>query len=110
MAELGVLQRVELGGVWPHEAHHFAAWLAQPGTLATLSGVLGLELELTGQELAVGPVGPIGPYAADIVCKDTMSNALVLIENQLENTDHRHLGHLLTYAAGLMSIPDQRDR
>lgn len=98
MAELGVLQRVALRGVWPHEAHHFAAWLAQPGTLATLSGVLGLELELTGQELAVGP---IGPYAADIVCKDAMSNTLVLIENQLENTDHRHLGHLLTYAAGL---------
>ena len=98
MAELGVLQRVALGDVWPHEAHHFAAWLAQPGTLATLSDVLGLELELTGQEAAVGPVGP---YAADIVCKDTMSSALVLIENQLENTDHRHLGQVLTYAAGL---------
>ena len=95
MAELGVLQRVELRGVWPHEAHHFTPWLAQPGTLASLSDVLGLELELTGQEVAVGP------YAADIVCKNTMSNTLVLIENQLENTDHRHLGQVLTYAAGL---------
>ncbi|CAM3740624.1 hypothetical protein [Polaromonas hydrogenivorans] len=55
MAELGVLQRVELRDVWQHEAHHFAPWLAQPVTLATLSGVLGLELELTGQEVAVGP-------------------------------------------------------
>ncbi len=51
MAELGVLQRVALRGVWPHEAHHFAPWLAQPGTLAKLSDVLGLELDLTGQEV-----------------------------------------------------------
>ena len=64
-------------------------------------GVLGLELELTGQEVAVGPLGPIAPYAADIVCKDTMSSALILISNQLENTDHRHLGQVLTNAAGL---------
>lgn len=95
MAELGVLERVELRDVWQHEAHHFTPWLAQAGNLATLSDVLGIDLELTGQEVAVGP------YAADIVCKDTMSNTHVLIENQLEKTDHIHLGQILTYAAGL---------
>jgi len=95
MSDLGVLRRVELRSVWPHEAHDFAPWLAEPASLAALSSVLGLELELSGQEVAVGP------YAADIVCKDTLSNTLVLIENQLDKTDHSHLGQVLTYAAGL---------
>ena len=95
MAALGVLKRVELRDVWQHEAHHFTPWLAEADNLAALGEVLGIELELTGQEVAVGP------YAADIVCKDTVSNTNVLIENQLEKTDHSHLGQILTYAAGL---------
>lgn len=95
MAELGVLKRVELRSVWEHEAYHFTPWLAEADNLAALSEALGLELELVGQEVSVGP------YAADIVCKDAMSNTNVLIENQLEKTDHCHLGQILTYAAGL---------
>lgn len=95
MTALGRLQRVELRDVWQHEAYNFTPWLAQPGNLAILSEELGLELELVGQEVAVGP------YAADIVCKDTFSGTHVLIENQLERTDHSHLGQILTYAAAL---------
>ena len=95
MAELGVLERVELRNVWQHEGYHFTPWLAEEGNLAALSKALGLDLELVGQEVSVGP------YAADILCKDAMSNTNVLIENQLEKTDHCHLGQILTYAAGL---------
>jgi len=95
MSALGVLRRIELRDVWQHEAHDFAPWLAEPANLAALGSVLGLELELSGQEVAVGP------YAADIVCKDTLSGTWVLIENQLDKTDHSHLGQVLTYAAGL---------
>ncbi|MEJ7591282.1 MAG: DUF4268 domain-containing protein [Planctomycetaceae bacterium] len=46
----------------------------------------------------------LGPYRADIVCKDTTDGSLVLIENQLEKTDHTHLGQLMTYAAGLDAV------
>lgn len=95
MALLGKLERVELRDVWKHEALHFTPWLASPDNLAALSLELGLDLELVGQEVSVGP------YAADIVCKDTLTGIKVLIENQLEKTDHSHLGQILTYAAGL---------
>lgn len=95
MPDLGKLQRVELRDVWQHEAQNFTPWLAEPDNLSALSMELGLELELVGQEVSVGP------YSADIVCKDTLSGIHVLIENQLEKTDHSHLGQILTYAAGL---------
>ncbi|WOB08252.1 DUF4268 domain-containing protein [Piscinibacter gummiphilus] len=93
--ELGTLQRVELREVWQHEEYHFTPWLAETGNLAALSDAVGLDLELMGLEVAVGP------YAADLVCMDAMSNTPVLIENQLAKTDHNHLGQILTYAAGL---------
>ena len=95
---LGRLERVDLRSVWSNEAYDFTPWLATDGNLASLGGVLGLELELEGMEKGVGP------YAADIVCKDTVSDRYVLIENQLERTDHNHLGQLLTYAAGLNAL------
>ena len=54
--------------------------------------------ELEAQEKAVGP------FSADILCKNTADGTWVLIENQLERTDHTHLGQLLTYAAGLQAV------
>lgn len=95
MTELGRLERVELRDVWQHEAYNFTPWLADAGNLAISSKELGLDLELVGQEVAVGP------YAADIVCKDSFDGTHVLIENQLEKTDHSHLGQILTYASAL---------
>lgn len=93
--ELGTLQRVELRDVWQHEQHHFTPWLAERANLEVLGTTLGLELQLVGLEVAVGP------YAADIVCTDVLTQTPVLIENQLAKTDHSHLGQILTYAAGL---------
>ena len=90
---LGHLERVDLRSVWSNEAYDFTPWLSRADNLVKLGQVLGLDLELEGTEQGVGP------YSADIVCKDTVSDRYVLIENQLERTDHVHLGQLLTYAA-----------
>ena len=95
---LGRLTRVDLRDIWTTEANDFTPWLAQPDNLAVLRNTLGIELDLEAQEQAVGP------FRADILCKDSGSGAWVLIENQLERTDHSHLGQLLTYASGLEAV------
>lgn len=95
MTTLGRLERVDLRKGWEHEAQEFTPSLSQDENLAELGRAIGLELELVGQEQNVGP------YRADILCKDTLTQSFVLIENQLEKTNHAHLGQILTYAAGL---------
>lgn len=95
---LGRLERVSLRKVWASESGHFTPWLAQEENLKLLGDAVGIELELETQEKDVGP------FRADILCKNTMDDSWVLIENQLERTDHGHLGQLLTYAAGLEAV------
>lgn len=97
-ASLGRLEQVDLSEAWINEAGHFTPWLAKPENLALLGDAIGIELECETQEKAVGP------YRADILCRDTSSGSWVVIENQLEKTDHGHLGQLLTYAAGLKAV------
>ncbi|MGD9920373.1 MAG: DUF4268 domain-containing protein [Pseudorhodoplanes sp.] len=92
---IGRLERSDLRSVWSAEAVDFTPWLALPENLTMLGETLGLELDLEAQERAVGP------FRADILCRDVIDGHWVLIENQLERTDHVHLGQLLTYAAGL---------
>ncbi|MDQ3005788.1 MAG: DUF4268 domain-containing protein [Chloroflexota bacterium] len=92
---LGKLEQVSLREYWQDEARHFTRWLASEENLGLLSDTLGMELELEGVEVAVGP------YKADIVAKDLSSDTRVVIENQLEKTNHDHLGKILTYASGL---------
>jgi len=96
--ELGTLKRVELRDIWASEAQDFTPWLAQENNLVELSSVLGMELEIEAQEMNVGQ------FRADILCKNVDDSSWVLIENQLERTDHTHLGQLLTYAAGLHAV------
>lgn len=97
MTQLGKLERItEIRGTWPDEAKDFTPWLAE--NLSLLSehlgfGPEGLELEAVERF--------VGPYRADILCRDTTAGNWVLIENQLEKSDHSHLGQLLAYAAGL---------
>lgn len=95
---LGRLQKVDLRDAWSSESSDFTPWLAQDENLKLLGETLGIELELDAQEKEVGP------FRADILCKDTSTDNWVLIENQLERTDHTHLGQLLTYAAGLNAV------
>ena len=95
---LGKLEKVDPREVWSHEALSFTPWLALPENLAQLGETLGLDLELEATEQSVGP------FRADILCKQVGSDHWVLIENQLEKTDHSHLGQILTYAAGLDAV------
>ncbi len=95
---LGRLEKVDLREAWLSEASDFTPWLAREENLALLGETIGLELELEAQEKEVGP------FRADILCKDTLTDNWVLIENQLEKTDHCHLGQLMTYAAGLHAV------
>ena len=89
------LTPVDLNKVWETEPQHFTPWLAREENLTLLGNALGMELQLEGQEINVGD------FRADILCKNTEDDSWVLIENQLEATDHKHVGQLLTYAAGL---------
>ncbi|GGD58355.1 DUF4268 domain-containing protein [Croceicoccus mobilis] len=97
IVKLGKVERVNLRAAWPNEASHFTPWLASEEGLELLQDTLDMDLEVEATEKFVGP------FKADILAKrtDTTDDHWVLIENQLEKTDHRHLGQLLTYAAGL---------
>ncbi|NYT08920.1 MAG: DUF4268 domain-containing protein [Methanosarcinales archaeon] len=96
MIELGRMEKIsELRDVWKSEDGDFTPWLARDDNLALLADAIGINLELEAQEQSVGP------FRADILCKDTETNNWVLIENQIEKTDHTHLGQILTYGAGL---------
>lgn len=91
---LGKLERIPLRKAWAHEAGEFTPWLAQPDNLNLLAKALGLdELEPVGTE------HPVGDFKVDILCTD--NGGKVIIENQLEKTNHTHLGQILTYAAGV---------
>ncbi|PUE31411.1 DUF4268 domain-containing protein [Limnohabitans sp. Jir72] len=90
---LSKLERVPLREAWKHEANDFTPWLAEEDNLNTLADALGLaDLELVATEHWVGE------FKLDILC--TSGDDQVIIENQLEKTNHTHLGQILTYAAG----------
>ncbi|MBQ4824323.1 DUF4268 domain-containing protein [Leisingera sp. HS039] len=98
MTDLGRLEKIDLRDIWRTEDQDFTPWLAREGNIGLLADALGLELEVEAQEKEVGP------FRADILCKDLRNDSWVLIENQLERTDHKHLGQLITYAAGLKAV------
>lgn len=95
---LGKLKKRNVREIWSHEASDFTPWLAKEENIAELGKALGLELEVEGTEVAVGP------YSADILVKDAGSNDYYVIENQLEKTDHDHLGKAITYASVLDAV------
>lgn len=90
---LGQLAEVNLREAWDHEAHSFTPWLADH--LDILSKEIGIPLEFEGREVYVDT------FSADILARNTNDDTLVLIENQLEGTDHTHLGQIITYLSGL---------
>lgn len=89
---LGTIRTVPINEVWRGEATDFTPWLAQ--NLNYLSDKLGIELSVESTEVRVGD------FIADIVARDLSTNRLVIIENQYGSSDHRHLGQIITYAAG----------
>lgn len=92
---LGKMEKVDLREIWEDEAGDFTPWLAQEENIEILGNTIGMELEVDEQEKRVGD------FRADIMAQDTADGTVVLIENQLERTNHTHLGQILTYAAGL---------
>ncbi len=91
---LSRLERVPLREAWKHEAGDFTPWLAETDNLDALAQALGLsELEVVATEHYVGD------FKLDILCTD--GDQQVIVENQLAETDHKHLGQILAYAAGV---------
>jgi hypothetical protein len=90
---LGRLETVPIRCVWSSEPYAFDPWLSQPANLQFLADSLGLP----GLELLQAQ-SPVGPFAADLICKVVGTDHKVVIENQLDKADHRHLGQVLTYA------------
>jgi hypothetical protein len=89
--EFGKVAQVPLRELWKNEAQDFTPWLeANPDQLGAL---LGMELEFEREK-------SVGLFSLDLLGKDKHSDQLVIVENQLEKSDHSHLGQLLTYAGG----------
>ena len=93
--ELGKLKEVDIRKVWQHEQYDFSNWLAKEDNINQLGDTLNLSLTDVETEKFVGS------YRCDIICKDEITGKNVLIENQLEPTNHDHLGKIITYASGL---------
>jgi hypothetical protein len=92
MSEVGRLERVPLREVWKHEAYDFTQWLQQ--NIDVLNEVTGLGLGGVEREQSAGA------FSIDLVAEDE-SGGKVIIENQLEKSDHDHLGKLITYLSAL---------
>ena len=93
MTAFGTLRQLDARTAWRHEAHDFTPWLCD--NLDRLAETIGIPLELVNREVRVET------YAADILARCPADDSIVLIENQLGEGDHSHLGQLLTYLAGL---------
>ncbi len=92
---IGKLQEVDIRELWHHEQYDFSAWLVREENLALLNDKLGLTL------VDVNTEAYVGAYRCDIVAVDETTGVKVIIENQLENSNHDHLGKIITYASGL---------
>jgi hypothetical protein len=91
---LSKLKKIGLREVWGHEALDFTSWLAKQENLDLLGQEIGIDISLIKTEANVGK------FSVDILAEEEGTNRKIIIENQLENTDHNHLGKIITYASG----------
>lgn len=92
---LGTIKKIDdLRSVWPHEAHDFSKWLAKEENLTLLSDTIGIDIVLEELESAVGG------FNVDLYATEEGTGRKIIIENQLEDTNHDHLGKIITYASG----------
>lgn len=92
---LGTMTRIEnLRSIWPDEARDFTPWLAEEANLKLLSDAVGIDMVLEERESSVGS------FSVDLLAKEDGSGRKIVIENQLESTNHDHMGKLITYASG----------
>ena len=92
--KLGKVEKLAIRDQWKNEEYDFTPWLAKEENIQLLGDEINLDLEVEGIEIA------IGSYKADIAARDG-NGRTVIIENQLEKTDHKHLGQIITYASGV---------
>ena len=90
----GKLTRVDLREIWKNEEYDFSNWLAEKDNLTQLSDEIGIPIRLSEKEAGVGK------YSVDILAEEEGTGRKIVIENQLEKTNHDHLGKVITYAAG----------
>jgi len=95
MNKLSRIKQVDLRKAWNHEAHHFTNWLAEDENIALLSDEVGIDIHVLQTEASVGK------FNVDILAEEENSGRKIIIENQLEMTNHDHLGKVITYASGL---------
>ncbi|SFI24511.1 protein of unknown function [Pseudobutyrivibrio sp. OR37] len=93
--KLGKLNEVDIRKLWSHEQYDFSEWLSKSENLEQLNEVIGLTLSEVEKEVYVGA------YRCDLVGVDETTGDKVIIENQLEASNHDHLGKIITYASGL---------
>ena len=93
--KLGKLEEVDIRELWKHEQYDFSEWLSKEENIELLNDEIGLTLTDIQKEVFVGT------YRCDLVAKDETTGIKVIIENQLEATNHDHLGKIITYASGL---------
>lgn len=93
--KLGRLEEVDIRDLWSHEQRDFSKWMAEPENLELLNEAIGLTLSDVEKEVYVGS------YRCDLVANDETTGEKVIIENQLEQSNHDHLGKIITYASGL---------
>lgn len=93
--KFGKLEEVNVRDLWKHEQYDFSEWLSKDENIELLSEEVGLTLTDINKEVFVGS------YRCDLVAKDETTGIKVIIENQLELTNHDHLGKIITYASGL---------
>ena len=95
MTELERLEEIkDLRKIWPHEALDFTPWLASDENIGILSNAIGLEITVEETESSVGN------FNSDIYAVESGTDRRIIIENQLADTDHDHLGKIITYASG----------
>ncbi|PRY80133.1 DUF4268 domain-containing protein [Alkalibacterium olivapovliticus] len=92
---IGKLIEVDIRNLWEHEQYDFSNWLAKPENIEELNNIIGLTLTDIEKEAYVGA------YRCDLVAIDEPTDTKVIIENQLEDSNHDHLGKIITYASGL---------
>jgi hypothetical protein len=92
--KLDRLKKIDLRKAWNHEAIDFTRWLAEKENLSLLSDEIGLDIVLIQTEASVGK------FNVDILAEEENTGQKIVIENQLEMTDHDHLGKIVTYASG----------
>jgi hypothetical protein len=91
---LGNLKKVDLREAWKNEANDFTEWLSEEENLALLGDEISIDIKLLKTEAETGR------YSVDILCEEENTGRKIIIENQLEITNHDHLGKVITYASG----------